>query len=436
MALIHLVLIASSLSFGLSPRPSVDQLSVEQAVSEGLGRSPRIDVAHSISEESQWKKTETLSGFLPTLQLLGTDITSQNYMLTPVTMPGVGALSFPNIVPTYNFTLSAQWSIFDGFASTNNYLAARADMRAAENNFNWVRFKTEKDITVQFYRALGAQMLKDVAEQNLKTIEDHLRDVHLFKKAGVSTNYDVLRVEVQTSEARSEVLNAQDNADIAKQKLAELLGEESETRSLVGELPVLKPEKIQSSALNSFSQRGDLQALQQKSEGLDYASSAANRYWVPKISLFGNYIYYNNISTVFPDSASFRDAYQVGVTLTWNLFDGMASIARGQESAERKYQAEKTLRIAKLGAVNDFEMWKRKYLYYCSIYKFRISDVEKSAESVRLAKEGHRVGARTNTDILDAESELFRSRAGAVNAQIGAIEALINLELTTGQRLF
>ncbi len=410
-------------------------LNLEQAISEGAVNSPKIEVARSASEEARWKKRESLSGFLPNVTLVGTDITSQNYMVSNFTMPTLGTMTIANVVPSWNYTLSAQLPIFDGFASTNNYRAASSGEEAVANDYSWTQFKVEKEITLQFFKALGSQILKDVAEQNLKTIEDHLRDVLLFKKAGVSTNYDVLRVEVQVSEAKSEVMNAQDNSEIAKQKLAEILGEEREIRALNGDLPVLKADRIRATNLDSFRQRSDLLSLEKKKESLEFSETAASRFWSPKISLFGNYSYYNNINTNFPDSAAFRDAYQVGVTLTWNLFDGMLSISRSKESVERRYQAEKSLRMARLAAMNDFEMWKRKYLYYCNVYQSRVGDVDKSSESVRLAREGHRVGARTNTDILDAESELFRARAGVINAQIGAIEALINLELATGQRL-
>jgi outer membrane protein TolC len=53
-----------------------------------------------------------------------------------------------------------------------------------------------------------------------------------------------------------------------------------------------------------------------------------------------------------------------------------------------------------------------------------------------LAQEGRRAGVRTSTELLDAESDLFRSRAGLITAQMGAIEALVNLELVSGQKLF
>jgi outer membrane protein TolC len=132
-------------------------------------------------------------------------------------------------------------------------------------------------------------------------------------------------------------------------------------------------------------------------------------------------------------SGGYRDAHSYGVLLSWNLFDGMASIARSKESVEASYQAEKRLEEARVRTVQDFDLWKRKFLYFCSVYDARVNDVEKATESVRLAREGRKAGARTNTDILDAEADLYRAQAGVVNAQIGAIESMLNLEQAVGK---
>ena len=99
-------------------------------------------------------------------------------------------------------------------------------------------------------------------------------------------------------------------------------------------------------------------------------------------------------------------------------------------------QSEKSLRQAQLKTKLEADRWARKFKYFCSVYKARQNDVTKSRESVRLAQEGRKVGARTNTDLLDAEAELYRAEAGAVTAQMGAIEALINLELSQGRALY
>jgi len=152
--------------------------------------------------------------------------------------------------------------------------------------------------------------------------------------------------------------------------------------------------------------------------------------------LIGEFDHYNNRNDRFQDADAFRDSYMAGINLTWNLFDGMVSTSRSGQAEQQALQVEKSLGMARIKAKQDFEYWKRKYLYFCTVYKSRMSDIDRSKESVRLAQEGRRAGVRTSTELLDAESDLFRSRAGLITAQMGAIEALVNLELVSGQKLF
>ncbi|WP_374001818.1 TolC family protein [Bdellovibrio bacteriovorus] len=407
---------------------------LEEALKEAMSHSPKVQRSESQYRETSWKKTESYSGFLPTLSAQASYLFDKKYVLMDVDLAG-SPLSIPQVVPTTNAYITAQWSIFDGFSSTNRYLSADAFKESARNDFDWTQFQVQREVTVLFYKALAAKELKSVAEQNVRALEDHLKDVRLFKKVGSSTNYDVLRVEVQVSEAQSELLNAADNVELSRGRLSEALGMDKDVSDVDGVLPRLKPELVARLEKFEASERKDLQALRQKAEGFAHQEDSAEKYWVPRIALVGQYQYYNNRNDRFDDYDDFRDAYQFGVTLNWNLFDGMTSISKSKQSIEQKYQAEKTLRQSELKAQRDFDLWKKKYLYYCAVYEARLSDVQKSEESVRLAREGQRVGARTNTDVLDAEAELFRARAGVVNAQIGAIEAIVNLEMSTGQQL-
>lgn len=411
-----------------------ESLNVQEAVLQAMQNSPKVQKAESQARETSWKKTESLSGFLPTLSANASYLMDKKYAYLDVTMGG-SALSIPQIVPTSNLYLTAQWSLFDGFSSLNRYSSSGEFANSAQNDFEWTQFQVDREVRVLFYKALAAKELKAVAEQNVRALEDHLKDVRLFKKVGSSTNYDVLRVEVQMSEAQSELLNATDNVDLSLARLSEAMGQDNNVSEVTGTLPKLKPQVVADLKSLNISQRKDLEALRHKAEGFLYSEKSAEKYWVPRVSLFGQYQYYNNRNDRFDDYDNYRDAYQYGVTLTWNLFDGMTSIAKSKQSIEQKYQAEKTLRQAELKAQRDFDFWKRKYLYYCTVYEARLSDIEKAQESVRLAREGQKVGARTNTDVLDAEAELFRAKAGAVNAQIGSIEAIVNLELSTGTKL-
>ncbi|MEO5666449.1 MAG: TolC family protein, partial [Bdellovibrionota bacterium] len=424
-----------TLSLLLIPSLAMAQgLALDDAVKEALGGSPKVERAASKAEEAAWGKTEALSGFLPSITLDANHIFEKKYMLLDINLGGNPA-SIAQVVPTTLFTLSAQIPLFDGLRNVNRFRAARAMENAARDESDWMRFQTEQEVGVLFYRALGSQALRDVAQQNAQTLEDHLKDVKAFQKAGIATNYEVLRVEVQASEARSELLNSTDNVEIARARLSEAIGRASDDRVLEGALPEPKEDWISKLDLNDNSGRKDLAAVESAAESARLQDTVAGRFWVPRIGAFGQYQYYNNRTDSFADWDVYRNAYLVGINLSWNLFDGMGSIARAKQAAERRVQGEKTLELATLHSKQELDLWRRKFLYQCAVFRSRQSDVSKTDESVRLAKSGRKAGTRTNTDLLDAEAEAFRSKAGLVNAQIGALEALSNLQLALGRKI-
>lgn len=408
------------------------ELDLSTALTEVIGDSPKIGAAEATQEEYRWKKNETLgSGFLPRLRMNGTYLTDKKYQFININFAGNPAV-IPQIIPNSQFNLLAELPLFDGFASTNRLNAAEKNADAAHERFLWEKFRTEMQVTVTFYQALASKLLRDVAVQNLKALEDHNREVQLFRKSGVSTNYDVLRVEVQASNARTDLADAEDEIIIAREKLAEVLGHDHEDREIVGTMPVPEESLLQTLVKDGI--RSDLKALRLEAQAKRDEESAANRFWVPELSLFSTYTLYNNLSQGLNDYGSYRNARQVGFLMTWNLFDAGVSYSRSQQAIQKKVQSEKLLRAYDIQASKDLNIWTRRYLSQCRIYRARMEDIKRSEESVRLAKEGRKVGARTESEILDAEVDLYRSRAGAVKAQLAAVEAIINLQLAEGRR--
>lgn len=408
-------------------------LDLKSALAGARSQSPEVQKAASLKEEARWRKVEAYAGWFPRITASGNYLLDYKYMFTDINIAGA-PVTVPGIVPTTIFDVKAQYSLWDGWASTNRERASKALAAAADDDFRWAEFKVGRTVALEYYRTLANKELLQVAENNLKTLQDHLREVRLFKQNGLSTNYDVLRVEVQVSEAESEILNTQDNLAVAQGHLAEVLGQDEPVEP-AGKLPELKAE-LANGVKADVSQRTDIEALNERVKGYAFSESAAGRHWMPRFSAVGLYQFYNNRNDGFDDWDRYRNAYQVGLNLTWDLFDGYASTARKHEAIEQRVQSEKSLRIAQLKGKLDLDRWSRKFKYFCSVYKARQGDVAKTQESVRLAREGRKVGARTNSDLLDAEAELFRAEAGAVTAQLGAIEALINLELSTGQALY
>ena len=297
---------------------------------------------------------------------------------------------------------------------------------------------TENAIRLKYYQALGAQVLATVAENNVKTLTDHLKRAQDLLKQGEFTKVDVLKVQVQLESAIPEKYAAADTAYLARKSLAEAMGVDGDTRPLTDTLPVPKEEVLKGLDTNNeklAQGRLDLKALEKRVEASDDAYKASKSIWMPKVNLFANYEYYNNRDNSLTNSDSFRNAYGVGINFVWNIFDGGSSYARQEGSYYQKLQQEEKARKATLSSENEVEFWKRRYTNSSVLYSAKLRSVEASKESVRIYQTGLRAGTRTNSDLLDAELDLDRSEAGVVKAQVDAVEALLNLELAMGRRI-
>jgi outer membrane protein TolC len=421
-----------------APQADTQGLTVEAAVNEGLGRSPDIQRARAKKSESEWQHFEALgAGFLPKVSANAHHYFAEEYTQTTISFGGA-PLGFPGFYPTDAAAIDVTIPIFDGLSSRRNLEAASLAEEASNAELSHAEFQLRLEIRLAFYKALAATELQAVAAQNVKTLEDHLKQVQNQRGGGVATNYDVLRVQVQLSEARADSIDAQDNFETARKKLTQLLGLEDDQRVLTGHLPLPNADKVKALQWKEVpKEREDIRALNLRAESADEARKANASWLIPSISLGGEYMWYNAqyVTSTVQDTGNYLNAYNFGVFLKWNLFDGGVALAQEREAAFRTIQAENAARSAKLQVPYDFEYWKRRYLSNTDHYTSKQFDIARSQESVRLAKEEERAGERTSTETLDAELDLFRAKAGVVNALVNTLEAEVRLEQVLGREI-
>ncbi|MDR3607529.1 MAG: TolC family protein [Oligoflexia bacterium] len=415
-------------------------LNLDQALDEAFKNSPVVQTSQAAANEAHWQRLAAMGqGFLPKVSVNLGHYFTENYQFTQIALGG-SVLAFPGIYPTTQLSLSASIPIFDGLANIRQLQAAALSENAAQQEAERVKFEVAQEVRLAFYQALAATALDAVAEQNVTTLEDHLRQVDIQRRGGAATNYDTLRVSVQLSEARADALDAKDNVSLTRKKLIQLLGLEEDNRVLAGDLPVPDSSRVQNLEFTGIPEdRTDIRALDMRADAADKTRAARNSWMIPSVSLAGQLIYYNELldsaSGSIVDNQRYEQAYNFGIFLTWNLFDGGVSYAQSRQAVYQQVQADSRARAAKLQVPYDFAYWKKRFVSNTDHYQARKQDVARSEESVRLAKEEERAGTRTSTETLDAELDLFRAKAGVVNAQVNAEEAQLRLELALGRRI-
>ncbi len=430
------VILAISIFSVLSvPVFSAQELSLATAIQEGKLKSPSILKSTALLREASFKKEEILgSGFAPKLSANSSYSLSRKYEVLDIPFNGE-TVTFPSIYPTTVYGIKAKLPLFDGFANQAALDSSDLLEQAAQENLNLAEFQLEQSIRLAYFHAFTAQQLLTVTEHHVKVLQDHLKQVQIQKKGGTATAYDELRIQVQLSEAELDAADAKDNVVISHQNLIQLLGIVQDDRRLIDEIPSPDIKRLEQLVFDgTFKTRSDIQSLRLHCASLEKQEHEDTPWFVPQIAAVGSADLYNNQNDAIASDA-FRSAYQTAVVLNWNLFDGNVSKAKSDIAHAQREKIEADINAAKLNAYGDFEQMKRKYISNTRRFEIKNLDTQRSEESVRLARLEARAGSRTNTEVLDAELDLFRSKAGSVLAKMNAVEALINLEITLGRRL-
>lgn len=408
-------------------------LTFDEASKVASQNSREIKILRLQTESAKWGERKALSRYLPKVEIHGRHLTDERFEELEVPFNG-DVFVMPAIQPYSLLGVTATLNIFDGFHTTHEFAAARASQRAAQYRLKRAEDQNRAQIRTLFYTALGSQILVDVANQSLLALQNHLNDINVRVRSGVSTRYDSLRVEVQLEEAKTEKVAAENAVVLARARLFESLGVPDDGKPLTGQMP----EDFAKIDVNNMQladgPRLDRAALIAERDSLRSHSKAAKSHWYPSVSLFGNYEWYNNINHSITESDErFKSAYAVGLNFTWDIYDGGADWASQKQALLESQMAELKLAQLEQNIPAHLDEAKRHFSYNVLNYKAKVISSKKAEEAVRLAKGGLRAGTRTNTEVLDTVVDWNRSRAAVVKSQLEAIQALGDLELAAGR---
>lgn len=406
-------------------------LSFEDAWSLAKTHSPKVRVLQAKVDAASIGRLKAWSAQLPHLSLDGHHLLNAKFQEMVIDLGG-GPSNFA-LPETYSdYALNASWTVFDGFKTWNSVQAAGLEYSASQLEQKRALFELKSQVRLKFNEALAANLLTEVARQNVETLQRHLNDVRARLRSGAATRFDSLRVEVQLEDAKTDLLQAQDKVTIAEAQLAEALGLKQLSDHPQGQLPTFSSADIES-VQASIDDRDDRKAALLHEQSAHKLAQATRLSWVPQVSIFAQQDWYNYANYDWSDHL--RRAYTYGVTFKWNLFDGGERYATlRQDLAQQRILAAKTDALT-LAIPTEVLTWKRRFVQSIAIYKAATANVVKAKESVRLARSGVTAGVQTQTDLLDAERDLNMANAKVVNAQVASVEALNHLELALGRPL-
>ncbi len=326
--------------------------------------------------------------------------------------------------------VEATYSILSAGSNSSRVRAAEEQVKFDKLDLLRIEQKVRGDVITAYYDLQEADSSVIINQAAVKDATRSLSDAQLQEKAGVGTKFDILRAQVQLATANQDLTKAQGQQQTSRQKIAQLLSVDNNTEfqaaDAVRELGNWGY-SLEDSVVLAYKNRPEVKqqlALRSVSEQQQIVASAGDS---AQVNLFANY----SLGKTLTSFTSAQDSYSIGAQLSWSFWDGGAAGARSnkekvnQEIYENQFtNARNLIRFEVEQSYNNLGTNKKNIAT-------SIQALKQAEESLKLARLRFQAGVGTQTDVIQAQTELAKARGSRITAILNYNRALSSLRTAT-----
>ncbi len=395
-------------------------LSRSEAINVALRQNPGILRAQKDVAAAQGVVIQTRAIAIPKIQVTG-DYTA--VQPSSVDKPPAG-------VPRFSFGTDQSWitklrlvqSIYEGGRMVSAFRVARLTKAQSVLNYQTTVANTVLDVQVAYDDVLLAEQQITVQDASVELLGRELADTTRRYEAGTVPRFNVLRAEVELANARPKLIRARNSFRIAKNNLANLLGF-NVARETVEDIPLQLTDKLVAEPYEiklpqaiglALERRTELGALR-KAQALrkeDVVNARAG--YKPSLQAFAGYSAHSSLFD--PDISHELHGWLTGVDLSWDIFDGLRTRGKVQETTALYERAgvelddrSRTIELEVRTAFSNF-------IESQELLESQKKVVEEAEEALRLARVRNEAGTGTQLDVLGAQTALTEARTTQIQA--------------------
>lgn len=407
-------------------------LTLDEAVNLGIQNSKILKIDQSKIDQATANYMEAKNNRLPSLKVSASALALANANVEIKAIPPAenGGGGTPKANSAFFGNVSASLPIYAGGR-------IKYGIQSSEYLVEASKLSTENDKLAIAYNVSQAYNNLFKASQQIKVLEDNLtasqkRDESFQKLEinGIIARNDKLKANLQTSDIELQLLDANNNFNIANINMDLLLGLPDATEieidpNYISELTENQP--VSYYLNQAVSQRKDVQALDYQRKAAELGTKAAKAENLPTIALTGGYI-----AAEVPKILTITNAANIGVGVQYNI-DNLWK----KNSSLMKATATENQLSATNELLNDQIKLEVNRDYQNSDFaKKKITVYEKAAaqanENYRVTKNKFDNGLATITELLDADTAQISANVNVLNAKADAALAYRKLLQTTG----
>jgi outer membrane protein len=382
---------------------------VDQAVALAVAQNPEILIARKRLEAARGGVIEARSGYLPSV--VSTGLVREREHQTDSRLRD----------EDYNASLRVVENLYTGGAVTSQLAIARLNQEIEQLNLEALTNRVAMDVRVAFNELLLNRSRIRVREQSVGVLQEELKTQQERLSAGTVGQLNVRRAEVALANEQPELVDAHTQLKNSYLRLGELFGVDSGDKAIGtvfevnGQLQYQpRHPDLNECLARAATDRPEIKARQKQIEIEDRQAELDRAAVRPQVEAFSGYEVYNERD---PDiGREFNHGYVLGVNARWHIFDGLATKGRLQATRARRDAAAQALRSTQLSISTEVRSAFLDIQQADQVLASETKNVQTADESLEIAKANLGAGLGTQLDILQAASDVTRTRTTRLTA--------------------
>ncbi len=317
--------------------------------------------------------------------------------------------------------------------------AALKIAKAYENSSEYGVKKTWKnvrsDVKKSFYTILLTKEARRIAEMSLKQAEAHYENVKKHFNQGMSSEFDLLRAEVNASNYKPGVIEAKNNLELAYVSLKYLLGIDIDKEiDIEGEFSYELIDEIvmKENRKNAVKSRADFREMEYLSNmyKLNIKIEKGNRF--PDIYLTGGYQFQGMADDFNLGKQNRSNGVAAGLKMEFSIFDGLKTYSRVRQAQSdyRKIEYQKSQLIDGIKMeIKQSELRMKEAQERVETQRQNVIQAEKA---LKIAEVRYSSGIGTQLELFDAQLIVEQARMGHVQGIYDYLTAKTDWEKAVG----
>jgi outer membrane protein len=438
-----LLVIASVVFAAILPAQQKMSLTIEQAIQIGMENSKALRTSQFKVDAADARSSEMNTLRLPSIKFNGTftRLSAVDPTVIPFPMSGIvdnnptaGHVTLvptmyqfgANLVNSYGLKATVQQPLYTGGKISGAANAAEYMSDATKNDYERDKAEVLYNIKAAYWNLFRANEFKKFVDENVNQIKSHAKDAENLMKQGMLTSNDLMKVQVQLSDALVRQIDATNNAKLAMYAMNNTLGLPLLTEiELVSAIQIVdrKWEDVDKLVGSAFEKRPDVQAMNARVKAGESGLTSARGGWWPQIYLIGNYNYLRPNSRIFPTLDAFKETWDVTLSLSFDIWNWWQTGYQSNQAEAQLAQAQEGLSMTKDGVMLEVMQSYLGVNQYKERKAVAEQGVKQAEENYRIMDDKYKRGFAPNSELLDAEVALLQ-------AKLSLTQSLVDYELS------